>query len=282
MRTTKPISTIAFNTPSFLEVKLNELLKSGRISFWAFIQHKPEDDEGGRKYHCHVFVEPSKMLQTDDLRAELREFDPEHPDKPLGTITWNSSKFDPWYLYALHDKRYLASKGQSRRFHYRHEDINTSDPDDLLYRARCIDMVSLSPYADMEDAQKAGVTWAEYFSRGTVPLPQVALFERAWGLLSQVRTDRADREGHPNDVEVVQLTINPDTGEVVDDDASRIVIDTPTESLKKAPQSYLPKTDDALRIEVVREACKGIEVPPRKCYLAPDICEVVEDDELPW
>lgn len=218
MRTTKPIATIAFNTPSFLEVKLNELLKAGRISFWAFIQHKPEDDEGGRKHHCHVFVEPSKMLQTDDLRAELREFDPEHPDKPLGTITWNSSKFDPWYLYALHDKRYLASKGQSRRFHYRHEDIKSSDPDDLLYRARSIDMVSLSPYADMEDAQKAGVTWAEYFSRGTVPLPQVALFERAWGLLAQVRTDRADREGHPNDVEVVPLSINPDTGEIVEDD----------------------------------------------------------------
>ena len=106
VRTTKPIATIAFNTPSFLEVKLNELLKAGRISFWAFIQHKPEDDEAGRKYHSHVFVEPSKMLQTDDLRAELREFDPEHPDKPLGTITRNTSKFDPWYLYALHDKRY--------------------------------------------------------------------------------------------------------------------------------------------------------------------------------
>ena len=45
MRTTKPIATISFNTPDFLKLKLNELLKAGRLSFWAFIVHKPEDDD---------------------------------------------------------------------------------------------------------------------------------------------------------------------------------------------------------------------------------------------
>lgn len=209
MRTTKPIATIAFNTSDYLKLKLDELLNAGRLSFWAFIVHKPEDDEAGKKVHSHVYVEPAKMLQTDELRAELKEFDPEHPDKPRGCLVWNSSKFDHWYLYALHDKRYLASKGQSRRFHYEHGDIITSDDDDLLFKARSIDMVSLSPYADMEDAQRNGFTWAEYFARGTVPLPQVALFERAWNLLLQVRTDRADRVGHP-------MYIDPDTGEVVE------------------------------------------------------------------
>jgi hypothetical protein len=149
------------------------------------------------------------MLQTDDLKAELKEFDPKHPDRPRGCISWNSSKFGPWYLYALHDKRYLASKGQSRRFHYEHENIVTSDEDDLHFKARSIDLVSLSPYADMEDAQRQGFSWAEYFSRGTVPLQQVALFERAWNLLLKCRTERADREGHPMD-------IDPDTGEVID------------------------------------------------------------------
>lgn len=151
------------------------------------------------------------MLQTDELKAELKEFDPEHPDKPRGCISWNSSKFDPWYLYALHDKRYLASKGQSRRFHYEHGDIITSDEDDLTFKVRSIDMVSLSPYADMEDAQRNGFTWSEYFARGTVPLPQVALFERAWYLLIQARTDRADRECHPMD-------IDPETGEILTED----------------------------------------------------------------
>lgn len=210
MRTTKPVSTIAFNTPAYLELKLDELLKAGRVSFWAFIIHKPEDDEGGKKEHCHLYIEPAKMLQTDDIRAELREYDPEHPDKPRGCISFNVSRFDPWYLYALHDSRFLASKGQSRRFHYTHEEIHTSDPDDLLCKARSIDLVGLSPYADMEDAQRQGITWPEYFSRGTIPLPQVALFERAWNLLYQVKTDRARREGHPME------EVDPDTGEVTE------------------------------------------------------------------
>lgn len=209
MRTTKPISTISFNTPGFLELKLNELLKAGRLSFWAFILHKSEDDEGGKKNHFHVYVEPSKMLQTDDLRSELKEFDPLNPNKPLGCISWNSSKFDHWYLYVLHDTRYLASKGQSRRFHYKHENIITSDSDDLLFKAKSIDLVSLSPYADMEDAQKNGITWAEYFSRGTIPLPQISMFEKAWNLLLQRGTYRVDSVNHVMDVDI-------DTGEVLE------------------------------------------------------------------
>lgn len=224
MRTTRPISTISFNTPDFLKLKLNELLKVGRLSFWAFIVHKPEDDEGGRKEHCHVYVEPSKMLQTDDLKAELKEYDPEHPDKPRGCISFNSSKFDPWYLYALHDKRYLASKGQSRKFHYEHDEILTSDYDDLTFKARSIDMIGLSPYADMEDALRQGLTFSQYFKRGTIPIPQVALFEKAWKLLTAVHTERAGREGHPMDVD-------PYTGEVLDSL-------TDTEISKKHPQSF--------------------------------------------
>lgn len=207
VRTTKPTATISFNTPEFLKLKLEELLKAGRLSFWAYIVHKPEDDEGGKKEHIHVFVEPSRMLQTDDLKEALKEFDPTNPEHPKGCIAWKASKFDPWYLYALHDKRYLASKGQARRYHYTHDDIVTSDPDDLTFRAKSIDLISLSPYADMEDAQRHGLTFPEYFSRGTIPLPQVALFERAWNLLLQNHTDRAGREGHVMDVD-------PLTGEV--------------------------------------------------------------------
>ncbi len=184
-------------------------MKAGRISFWTYIVHKPEDDEGGKKEHCHVYIEPSKMLQTDDIKSELKEFDPTSPMTPKGCISFNSSKFDHWYLYALHDKRYLASKGQSRKFHYLHDDIISSDSDDLLFKARSIDLVGLSPYADMEQAQLSGITWAEYFSRGTVPIQQVALFERAWYLLVQNRTDRAERKNHPMEIDV-------DTGEFLD------------------------------------------------------------------
>lgn len=212
MRTTKPVATISFNSPEFLQLKLEELQKAGRISFWCFITHKPEDDEGGKKEHCHLYVEPSKMIQTDDLKQALLEFDPQKPATPRGTISWSSSKFDHWYMYALHDKRYLASKGQSRRFHYVHSDLVSSDADDLLFKARSIDLVSLSPYADMLDAQGHGISWGEYFARGTVPLPQVALFERAWYLLAEARTNRNGRDGHE---------IDEDTGEVLTDAQDR-------------------------------------------------------------
>lgn len=213
MRTTKPISTISFNTPAYLELKLNELLKSGRISFWAFVCHIPEDDEGGKKEHSHVYIEPAKMTQTDDIKSELREYDPTNPEHPRGCLTFKSSRFDSWYLYGLHDPRYLASKGQSRRYHYTHDQFCSSDPDDLLFKARSIDLVSLSPYADMEDAIKHGLDFPEYFARGTIPIQQVALFERAWHMLLTAYTYRGDRPGHPMDVdeETGEVTTPPTT-----------------------------------------------------------------------
>ena len=206
MRTTKPISTISFNTPDYLAHKLEELVKAKRLSFWAFISHLPEDDEAGNRDHIHVYIEPAKMLQTDDLKDELKEFDSAKPDKPRGCISFRSSKFADWYLYALHDKAYLASKGQKRKYHYKHDDILSSDSDDLQFKARTIDMLSVSPYADILEAQRQGLSWEEYFRRGTVPLPQIALFQRAWySLLApqtpDLQTDRNGRKGHPMDVD---------------------------------------------------------------------------------
>lgn len=216
MRTTKPISTIAFNTPAYLKQKLRELQRAGFISFWAFIQHKPEDDEGGKKYHCHVYIEPSKMLQTDNLKEELKEFDPKMPDKPLGCISFSSSKFDPWYMYALHDRRFLASKSQSRRYTYSAQDIVSSDADDLNFKVKSIDLLALSPYQDMMDAQKQGVTWSEYFSRGTIPIPQIRSFQEAWNTLLQTKTDRNGRPGHDDDeYEYEGRKVDLETGELI-------------------------------------------------------------------
>lgn len=209
MRTTKPISTISFNSREYLALKLHELQKSGRISFWAFVEHVPEDDEAGKKYHHHVFVIPSKMLQTDDLREELKEYDPEHPDKPKGCLTWNSSRFEHWYMYGKHDKRYLASKGQSRKYTYSHDKFISSDDDDLLAMSRSIDLISLSPYTDMQDAISQGLTWDEYFSRGTVPIPQIHQFQMAFFALQSTATQRNGRTTH-------SPKVDDETGEVIE------------------------------------------------------------------
>lgn len=198
MRTAKSISTISFNTPDFLKLKLRELTSAGRISFWSFIVHNPEDDEGGKKDHIHLFIEPSKMLQTDDLKQDFAEFDFDKPDKPKTCISFVSSKFNHWYLYSLHDRRYLASKGQSRKFHYVIDDFVSSSYDELLYRVRSIDLLSLSPYADIEDAIDHGLTFQEYFARGTIPIQQIKLYEIAWNLMQSDLLNRNGRKGHEN------------------------------------------------------------------------------------
>lgn len=195
VRTTKPISTISFNTADYLAIKLTELTKAKIITFWAFMQHLPEDDEGGKKEHIHLYVEPSKMVQTDDIRIEFRQVVP-NQDGLLGCLPFKSSNFGNWYLYSLHDPAYLASKGQSRKYHYKHEQFITNDPDNLTFLARSIDMINISPYQAIIDAQGQGLTFAEYFARGTVPLPQLALFERAWRLLEHNATYRNGHDNH--------------------------------------------------------------------------------------
>lgn len=205
MRTTKPISTIAYNTEAYLQLTLNSLMKAKIISFWAYIKHKPEDDEAGNKTHFHVYAEPAKMLQTVDLREKFMEYDPLKPDKPLGCLNFRSSKtFGDWYLYGLHDRAYLASKGETRRYHYSASEMVSSDSDDLNYLVQTIDLLSLSRYSEMLDAQAQGVTWAEYFSRGTIPIPQVRNYEYAWNALLSSHTDRNGRPGH--EVEFDEVT----------------------------------------------------------------------------
>lgn len=210
MRTRKPVSSISYNSLSYLTLKLDELIDSKKISFYCFIYHKPEDDEAGKKYHFHLYIEPAVQIQTEELRDHLIEFDPSNPDKPLGCLLFRSSKFDDWCLYALHDKQYLASKGQSRHFHYLYEDLISSNDDDLLFMFRSIDRVSLSPYASMQEAQSQGLTFQEYFRRGTIPLPQITLYERAWYLLRKDSLDRNGRFSH-------DLDVSSDTGEVISD-----------------------------------------------------------------
>lgn len=213
MRTRNPISTISFNTKEYLILKLNEFVKAKKLSFWVAIKHKPEDDEGGAKEHFHVFAIPSKQLQTDDLRDDLKEFDPFFPGKPRGCLMFFSSKYNDWCLYALHDKSYLASKNQSRRFHYSYDDFFSSNDDDNLLLYRGIDRMSLSPYSAMLDAQKVGLSFAEFFRRGTIPIQQVNLYQSAWNILLQSDTNRGNSQGHAN-----AFFIDDTTGELINTD----------------------------------------------------------------
>lgn len=125
MKTSKLFSTISYNSIPFLIGTLNTLVKSHILDFWWFVPHKKEDDEA--KDHIHLYMKPAKLIQTADLNTDFLELDLEHPDKPFGITTCQSSKFADAYLYSIHDEPYLVSKGLQRKYHYNRSDVVTSD-----------------------------------------------------------------------------------------------------------------------------------------------------------
>lgn len=197
MKTRLAFSTISYNSPSFLRVKLEEMRVAHIITFWSFIVHQPEDDEGGKRVHSHLWILPNKSVDTDSFFSEFLEPDPDHPQKPFRCLSARSSKkFSDWYLYAIHDPAYLLSKGQSRRYRYSSSDVQSSDEDDLNRFIREIDLLDDSPYFRMVAAIREGITFSDYFRRGSVPIPQIRQFQYAWDMVMKSRTYRNGRLGH--------------------------------------------------------------------------------------
>lgn len=183
MNTAKPISSISFNTEQALRAVLDRLIKAKRLDFWAYVRHKGEDDEAGKKDHFHLYAEPAKRLQTADLKEEFNEYDPTHPDKPLSCMSFRNSKFGDWYLYGLHDPQYLKAKDLEKKFHYSHDDVVSSDEDELRCRVYEVDMADITPIKRLSVAVESGKTFAEAVSAGLVPIPQINQYNQAWQCL---------------------------------------------------------------------------------------------------
>lgn len=213
MRTSKPISTISYNTEQYLTFKLEELRKAKVIEFWAFIYHKAEKDEG--KDHWHVYMIPARMLQTMDLEDQLKEPDLKHPDKPpLGVRPFESSKFPDWYLYGLHDPAYLASKRLSREYRYVPSDYRSSDLDHLNDLVHKIDFTAFNQYKLLQDAMEQKIQFAQFVKLYSVPIQQIKAYETAWNLMAGERVERDGKTSHtPKNT---PQSLDPDTGEVLD------------------------------------------------------------------
>lgn len=197
MRTSRPIATISYNTPDFLNKVLEELARKRAISFWAWIEHYPEDDE--TKAHKHLYVEPNGQIDTDSLREQFLQVDLTNPTaKPLGTLNFRPSKFVDWYLYALHDSTYLETKGQSRRYHYTVDDIQTSDHDELVENIHMMDLSKINRAVILRDAAQNGVPFDELVALGQIPMQQVPAFRMAYESVV-TWTNRNGREGHEQD-----------------------------------------------------------------------------------
>lgn len=106
MATQKPISTISYNTESFLKEKLDSLIDNHTIQAYQYIFHKGED---GDKDHIHLRVEPNKRLDPMDLGELFIEYKIGEK-RPLKCLTWRPSKEEDWFLYVVHDSDYLKYK----------------------------------------------------------------------------------------------------------------------------------------------------------------------------
>ena len=194
MRTSKPFSTISYNSQEFLQQTLLDLVKRRKIAFFAFVEHLPEDDE--KKAHKHVFIVPNGLVDTDQVLDTLSEIDLANPLKPLGCIPPNSSKFDDWYLYSLHDAPYLASKGQSRKYHYALQDFRVSDEDYMAHQIHSIDYSRYQRFQRLVEAVDDGETFPDLVRKGLIPIQQITAYERAYDLMAYASVWRADRETH--------------------------------------------------------------------------------------
>ena len=106
MATQKPLSTISYNTESFLSEKLQSLYNAHIIQSFQYIKHKGED---GDKDHIHLRIEPNKRIDPMDLAEKFIEIDSNNV-KPLCCRPFRPSKEEDWILYAVHDKDYLKLK----------------------------------------------------------------------------------------------------------------------------------------------------------------------------
>ena len=131
MATQRPISTISYNSESFLIEKLQILYDAHIIQAWQYIVHKGED---GDKDHIHLRIEPNKRIDAMDLTEKFKEFE-KGKDKPLGVRPWRNSKEEDWFLYAVHDSDYLSLKygggDRGEKLPYDWKDIKTSPDYDL-------------------------------------------------------------------------------------------------------------------------------------------------------
>lgn len=189
VKTTKPISSISWNSLQYLVDRLEELRKAHLIAFWVLIQHHAEDDE--KKDHIHFYIEPNRSIDTEELRENFIELVPN--TKPLGVNKFQKSDFKNWLWYSVHDKAYLASKQQSRKYHYSVTDLISSNDEDLRQR------IQENPRPESEQTRayeliKQGYSNEEIRQIMNTPLRNMFYISQALNRMRYDETNRGNRQ----------------------------------------------------------------------------------------
>ena len=175
MTTTKPFSTISYNSIEFLKTKLDILINKNIIYFYGFIFHKKEEDE--KRDHIHLLINPNGKVDCDKILKTLEEYDPNNPTLPLRCKPpRKTNSFADWYLYNLHDIDYLKAHGQARKYHYTKEDFITNDTEELDDLIRSIDYRKMYGNRNFFSGLEKGRTIFEMVEDGTIPIQQYNAF----------------------------------------------------------------------------------------------------------
>ena len=199
MKTSKPFSTISYNSINFLKCQLDDLVQRNVLYFYAFVPHLKEEDE--TKEHIHLLMHPNGQVETDKILRYLEEFDSLHPDKPLRCLTpHKTNSFGDWYLYGLHDTKYLLAHGyQARKHHYVREDFVVSNDDEFNELIHTIDYKKMYGNQVFWQALEDGMPVLEMLQRNIIPMQQYGAYSRFFfdytqGNLNQ--TFRGSSVGH--------------------------------------------------------------------------------------
>lgn len=194
MRTSKPIATISYNTPEYLTQKLDELFRNHKISDWIFISHFAEEDQ--KKNHIHLWVKPNTLLDTMDLQNHFLQFNPADPKKPFKCIDFRASAIDDFILYNQHYKPYLASKGESREYHYTKDDFVYCDEDSFedLYNHAFKGSEWAKRNQILEQLASGMINPANLILNGTIPLNMASQLNAFRYMQTHYGVDRGGRE----------------------------------------------------------------------------------------
>lgn len=196
MNTIRTISNISYNSPDHLRHVLTSLAKRGVIDWAYWIFHKADCDE--LKDHAHLVLKPAKRIDTAQLKSLFDELDPQNPHRPLSvTSKWNPcNSLDDWLLYAVHDTKYLQSKGQERNFHYTFDDIEATDLDALRSDWNSIDRRKFDRLNALYNAVQQSVPFHTLIMTGVIPIAQSVPFERLYNSLyeDKVKRDQESKE----------------------------------------------------------------------------------------
>lgn len=140
---------------------------------------------------------PDGQIDTKTVTNLLQELDLKNPHlPPLGVMPWRSSKFDDWFLYVSHDVAYLASKGQTRKYHYQPSDFISSNDDFFNELIHTIDRSKYQKSKDFYDAAMNGVSFEKLLATGQIPVPQFNQFLQMYNYITGGQAYRNGRETH--------------------------------------------------------------------------------------